>query len=101
MASLNAFLKQGSPVGQRGENYFCTAASCDQWFIEPDGTILAPVYVQPEEKSRWVACVWKCRFDGEKLSVVELGNLIAGDKARGTHEPSITKFFSYVNSGSS
>ncbi len=83
---------QGSPVGRRGKDYFCTAASCDQWFIEPDGTILAPVYVQPEEKSQWVVCVWKCRFDGQKLSVVERGDLIARDKARGTHEPSITKF---------
>jgi hypothetical protein len=82
----------GEPLGQRGQDYFCTAASCDQWLIEPDGTILAPVYVQPAKDSRWAACVWKCRFDGEKTSIVATGNVLARDTNRGTHEPSIAKF---------
>jgi hypothetical protein len=82
----------GQPLSQRGQGYFCTAASCDQWLIEPDGTVLAPVYVQPTEGSRWAVCVWKCTFDGQGLTVVERGKLIARDKARGTHEPSLVKF---------
>ncbi|HQH52856.1 MAG TPA: exo-alpha-sialidase [Candidatus Hydrogenedentes bacterium] len=83
---------RGQPLGQRGQDYFGTAASCDQWLIEPDGTVLAPVYVQPSQGARWAVAVWKCAFDGKSLSVVARGDLIARDRFRGMHEPSITKF---------
>lgn len=83
---------RGQPLGERGQGDFGTAASCDQWLIESDGTLLVPVYVQSSQGSRWAVSVWKCKFDGQNLSVLAKGDLIARDKFRGMHEPSLAKF---------
>lgn len=81
-----------SPLGTRGEGAHCTAAGCDQWLIEADGTILLPVYLQPSPGAAWGVQVWRCRFDGQRLSLIAKGKYMERPGSRGIHEPSLTKF---------
>jgi hypothetical protein len=76
--------------------FYSSGAGCAQWIVEPDGTILLPVYYQgpppdgeqPKIFSR--ATVLRCAFDGATLSYLEHGSELAIDVPRGYNEPSIT-----------
>lgn len=61
----------------------------------PNGDILLPFSTIKELKG-WNSIRWcgtaRCRFDGETLSVAEVGNLITHPVPRGFVEPSMTEF---------
>ena len=79
-------------LGERGKEIHGVASGCSQWLVEPDGSILLPVYLQASSGGVWDVQVWKCRFDGKELEVRAKGNLIQRAGGRGIHEPSLTKF---------
>lgn len=74
--------------------YYEGAGSC-QRYDEKDGTILLPTYFVPRWKES-SAMVMRCSWDGKKLEFIEHGDEIEvknpKERARGMHEPSITKF---------
>lgn len=66
--------------------------NCGQRVVLPDGRILlAFTFGSDPAKPRSVAGVL-CRFDGQTLSVEQVGEEIPGDTFRGLLEPSITRF---------
>jgi hypothetical protein len=79
-------------VGERAEGLHGVASGCCQWLVEPDGSILLPVYLQPSSGAVWDVQVWSCRFDGSRLAVAAKGNQIKRSGGRGIHEPSLAKF---------
>lgn len=79
-------------VGERGKTHYAAASGCSQWMIEDDGTLLVPSYVQSDKGEPFQITVWKCRFDGDEIHVVEQGNELDNPAGRGLHEPSLTKF---------
>ena len=81
-----------SPLGKRGDGCHSVAVGCDQWLVEPDGSILLPVYPRTSQKSLCGVQVWRCWFDGRQLTLVEKGKYMERLSARGIHEPSLVKF---------
>jgi hypothetical protein len=63
-----------------------------------NGDILVPIYYMDKEMAArgWESCsfatVVRCSFDGEDMSVIELGNSLFTDVPRGFNEPSIISF---------
>ena len=90
------FKKLDTPL-DKSEFYQCGSGSA-QCLILPDGDILVPVYHLNEKDAidPWGACysaaVIRCRFDGENLSFVEMGNSLSLPTPRGLYEPSLIKF---------
>lgn len=75
-----------------GSKFYNAGAGCCQRYDLADGTILLPFYFKPDNGSSRVA-VARCSFDGITLQYIEHGNeLSIGDKTRGLHEPSLTRF---------
>lgn len=76
------------------EPRFRTAgAGCVQRFDLDDGTILLPLSYRPDyEQVHSEVIVSRCSFDGETLSLLDLGNALACADPRGLGEPSITRF---------
>jgi hypothetical protein len=75
--------------------FFSAGAGCTQWLVEPDGSLLVPIYFKPKaDTSRAImsATVLRCTFDGETLTLVEQGSEHSVDDPRGCGEPSITKY---------
>lgn len=87
--SWNTWKKLKMPDEERFEN---AGAGCVQRLDLSDGTVLLPIYFSPPgENARAIVC--RCDFDGEKLSVMEIGNTLSiSDESRGLHEPSLTYF---------
>lgn len=84
---------QWKPMKMPGEpRFFNSGAGCVQRLDLPDGDILLPVYYSPQGGKFSRVAVLRCGFDGEKLTVKEVGNELSVDVARGLHEPSITQF---------
>lgn len=76
------------------DTYFSSGAGCTQILELDSGEILLPIY----HKSRKIAIapnacssvsVLKCSFDGESLSILEIGAQVTVDVPRGLGEPSI------------
>jgi hypothetical protein len=65
---------------------------CSQWLVEPDGTLLVPIYFAPSAGVPASVTVLRCRFDGEELTYVEHGDELSLNVVRGLCEPSIVKF---------
>jgi hypothetical protein len=67
---------------------------CGQWIVEPDGTLLVPIYFAAAAGGPTAATVVRCKFDGEKLTYVEHGDelKLTTDVGRGLAEPSIIRF---------
>ncbi len=64
-----------------------------QWLVEPDGSVLVPVYYVPPKKGFLVrGIVMRCRFDGEKLTYLEHGRELIHPVKRGLYEKSITYY---------
>ncbi len=63
--------------------------ACSQWVVKPDGSLLVPLYISTSTKEPFRTTVAECRFDGETLTYVKNGNLLALDVARGLYEPSL------------
>jgi len=74
------------------EKFFLVAPGNMQWIVEPDGTILLPLYFRRPEGIAYETCVMKCEFDGQTLRYIEHGNEMTLDVERGLCEPSIVKY---------
>ncbi|MFH1924083.1 MAG: sialidase family protein [Planctomycetota bacterium] len=62
-----------------------------QWLVEPDGSLLVPVYfVPPGEGFLLRGMVMRCRFDGGKLTFLEHGRELRHPVKRGLYEKSLT-----------
>ncbi len=70
------------------DGFFNCGAGCSQIHENPDGTLLIPAYVRMPTKKD-AAFVMRCSFDGTELKLLEYGNLLKSDTARGFGEPSI------------
>jgi len=69
---------------------FCRNA-CSQWIVEPDGTLLLPLYHGRNAKEDYTVSVGRFRFDGDTVSYVEHGNSMSVEGGRGLCEPSMVK----------
>jgi hypothetical protein len=65
--------------------------ACAQWLVEADGSLLLPCYIGYGTHKPFSSTVVRCRFDGEKLSYVEHGNIQELDVKRGLYEPSLIR----------
>ncbi len=64
-----------------------------QWLVEPDGSLLVPIYHVPAgEDFVATGIVARCEFDGNDLTFVEHGNELTHSVPRGLYEKSITKY---------
>ncbi len=62
-----------------------------QWLVEPDGSVLVPVYFVPPKQSFLLrGMVMRCRFDGTKLTYLEHGRELVHPVKRGLYEKSLT-----------
>jgi hypothetical protein len=78
-----------------GDKFFSSGAGCAQWIVEPDGTLLVPIYVTPrstDPNACSMTTVVRCAFDGAALTYREHGDEITLDVPRGCDEPSLTRF---------
>ena len=65
--------------------------NCGQRVVRPDGTIQMSFTFGPQEVNRMVAGV-RATFDGQRLSVAEVGPPLHHRVGRGLLEPSVTEF---------
>jgi hypothetical protein len=64
-----------------------------QWLVEPDGSILVPVYfVPPKQGFLLRGMVMRCRFDGEKLTYLGHARELSHPVKRGLYEKSLTYY---------
>ncbi|MEA1949901.1 MAG: sialidase family protein [Planctomycetota bacterium] len=64
-----------------------------QWLVEPDGTVLVPVYFVPaKQKFVGIGIVVRCKFDGANLTFIEHGKELKHPVPRGLYEKSITHY---------
>lgn len=66
--------------------------ACAQWLVEPDGTLLVPLYFGPNATAPFSVTVARCSFDGEELRYIEHGDELTLNIARGLCEPSLAFF---------
>ncbi len=76
----------------KDEHFNFARNACAQWVVKPDGALLVPLYISTSTKEPFSTIVAECRFDGETLTYVKNGNLLALDVARGLYEPSLIAF---------
>lgn len=80
-----------------GDNdYYSAGNGSGQSFVEENGDILIPFDFQSRNEiytRKWniSSCVMRCRFDGETLTVLEIGSPLTVEKPRGLYEPSVIK----------
>jgi hypothetical protein len=76
-----------------GDDKFNTArCACAQWLVQPDGTLLLPMYFAKSEGVPASVTVARCAFDGRKLTYREHGDELSLKVERGLCEPSIIEF---------
>lgn len=68
------------------------APGCVQWLVQPDGTLLVPVYIKRAKGDDYQATVLHCRFDGQQISYLAHGDILSIDGGRGYVEPSLAYF---------
>jgi hypothetical protein len=74
------------------ERYYGGGAGSVQRLDLANGEILLPIYFTPKGEKFSRVAVLRCDFDGERLSVREIGNELRVDTERGLGEPSLTRF---------
>ena len=77
--------------------YFSSGAGCVQIAETENGELLVPIYFMSREMAeRRDACfsvaVLRCAFDGEEMTVLEIGDTLTTAAPRGFGEPSVTEF---------
>ncbi len=77
-------------------DYYSAGNGSGQSFVEENGDILIPFDFQSRDDifgGKWnaSAAVMRCKFDGEKLTVLEIGSPLTVDVPRGLGEPSVIK----------
>lgn len=58
----------------------------------PGGDVLVPFYFKEPGSKQYSSAVCRCRFDGETMHFIELGNSMTVPIKRGLYEPSLTQF---------
>lgn len=80
------------PLGDE-KQFYQLAPGCVQWLVQPDGTILLPVYYQgTNPNGPYSVTVLQCGFDGKTLSYQKHGDELHLNVVRGLCEPSLTRF---------
>ncbi|WP_406695937.1 GDSL-type esterase/lipase family protein [Singulisphaera sp. Ch08] len=74
-----------------GPTFDFARSACAQFVVEPDGSVLLPFYIGRSATVPYAVTVVRCRFDGDKLTYVEHGDVLALDVARGLYEPSLVR----------
>jgi len=82
------FVEMPEPDGK----FFLTTPGCVQWLVEPDGTLLVPMYFGGPGAERYRSTVVRGRFDGETLAYAGHGDELALEVERGLVEPSLAQF---------
>lgn len=75
-----------------GDKYFNAGAGSVQRVDLPNGDLLVPIYHKAKGEKFSKVSVMRCRFDGRKLRMVEMGNELAVNEKRGVGEPSLARF---------
>jgi hypothetical protein len=79
-------------IAKANDDSFFHNGAHGQWVVEPDGSILLPIYaVGKGLPCNFRGMVLRCRFDGETLSCVEKGPEMTVSDRRGLYETSIVK----------
>ncbi len=58
----------------------------------PGGDVLVPFYFKEPNTKQYSTAVCRCRFDGQTLHFIEVGNALTVPIKRGLYEPSLTRF---------
>lgn len=77
------------------EKFYNSGSGMCQWVLEPDGTLLLPVYYHSKSANNRECSsvtVLRCAFDGENLKYLAHGDELHHDVPRGLCEPSLSKF---------
>jgi hypothetical protein len=75
------------------DKFFNSGSGMCQWVLEPDGTLLLPVYYMPKSEAKsecYSVTILRCAFDGETLTCLGHGDELKLDVPRGFCEPSLT-----------
>lgn len=72
--------------------FYTLSPGCVQSVIQPDGTILVPVYVAGPGEADHQTTVLQLTFDGQKLTYVKHGDELKRAGGRGFYEPSLAFF---------
>ncbi len=74
-----------------GDQFNFARCACAQWLVEEDGTLLLPCYIGVGTRKPFSTTVVRCRFDGDRLTYVEHGDVLALNVKRGLYEPSLVR----------
>ena len=74
------------------ENFDFARNACAQWVVQPDGTLLVPLYIARNAKEPFNVTIAECRFDGTKLTFTRHGSVLRLNVVRGLNEPSLIPF---------
>ncbi len=72
--------------------FFLVAPGCVQWLVQPDGTLLVPIYFKGREGTDYSVTVLHCAFDGQELKYLQHGDELTLEGGRGLCEPSLAFF---------
>ena len=76
--------------------YFSSGSGCCQITELENGELLIPIYYELRNKDARGGCsavaVARCSFDGESISLLEMGGSLSVDAPRGLVEPSIVRY---------
>ncbi|QDV88163.1 alpha/beta hydrolase family protein [Stieleria magnilauensis] len=76
-----------------GEPRFQDAGSGSVQRVDlPGGDVLVPFYFKEPNTKQYSAAVCRCRFDGQTLHFIKVGNALTVPIKRGLYEPSLTRF---------
>jgi pimeloyl-ACP methyl ester carboxylesterase len=73
-------------------DFFLATPGCSQWVVEPDGSLLLPVYHKGATGEAYSATVVQCAFDGQKMTLRQRGNTLTLNDVRGLCEPSLARY---------
>jgi hypothetical protein len=72
--------------------FYLVCPGCVQWLVEPDGTLLVPVYYAGPNSGVYAVTVLRCSFDGREIKYLDHGDEIELPVVRGLCEPSLARF---------
>ena len=79
------------PEEFKGAAAFC--CGCTQKIVRPNGEWLLPFYFMEDTQGmNYRVTVYRARFDGERFTLLERGNILEILKGRGLMEPSLVEF---------
>jgi hypothetical protein len=81
------FMDLPDPAGK----FYSVTPGCVQWIVEPDGTLLVPLYISPQGDKQYSATVVRFRVETDALTYIEHGDVLSLDVERGLVEPSLVK----------